>query len=399
MNIALVLSYLSRRYGGPVTVAREIGRGLCDEGHSVSYWAPGEREDRGELATLENTHLYDFSWPRSWHRSVGLMRGLVENIPSIDLMHISGFWLHPTYSAARIAHASDIPYILRPAGTLEPWSLRRRRLKWLKKAIYLHAVARKTMDRAACLHACSMKEAHNFREVGFKGPVTIIPNGVDAETYSPGDPTEAETYWPELKGRPAVIFMSRLSGEKGLDKLVPLWADLTRTGAYRDALLVIAGPDDRGYRKVVNSMIEVCGLRSRVLLLDMVQGRRKLALLRRADIFILPSYSENFGIVVAEALACATPVITTRGTPWEELQTVNAGRWVCPEKADLSEALVELLGMSVSQRQAMGRRGRKLIESCYTWENSVSKFVFVCECILGGRTVPLSPEPVVWEKA
>ena len=130
------------------------------------------------------------------------------------------------------------------------------------------------------------------------------------------------------------------------------------------------------------------------LMPGMIQGARKSSLLKRADVFVLPSYSENFGIVVAEALACGTPVVTTTGTPWEQLHVVNAGRWVPPTKQDVRQALQELLAMSASQRQQMGRRGAALIREYYTWDQVARKFLMVCDCVLHGRSIPLHPEPI-----
>lgn len=392
MNAAFVLPYFAYQFGGPVAAVRGLGMELSRRDVDVSYWAPGSAEDRRELEGLNNCHVYDLDWPHRWRRSQGMVRGLVESVRSIDLMHINGFWLHPTYAAARIAHNNRVPYILRPAGTLAPWCLRNGRFKSWRKTVYLKLVARATMRDAACLQAASEQEAENFRRVGYSGPVTIIPNGVDTAEYTPGDPTEAEAHWPELRGRPVVVFMSRLSPEKGLDMLIPLWARLVQSGSHRDAVLVLAGPDDRGYQRTVQAIIDKHGIASHILMTGMVQGRRKLALLRRADVFILPSYSENFGIVVPEALACATPVITTTGTPWRLLEEVGAGRWVKPEPGELACAISELLNMSQSQRKAMGHRGRRLVEEQYTWDAIVAKFLTVCDCVRQGKAVPLHPE-------
>jgi glycosyltransferase involved in cell wall biosynthesis len=258
--------------------------------------------------------------------------------------------------------------------------------------MYLSVIGNSTMAHAACLHACSSKEAENFRKVGYGGPIAIIPNGVDTSQYSPGDPTEAEVHWPDLKGRPVVAFMSRLSEEKGLNLLVPVWADLVRSGLHRDAILVIAGPDDRGYRRIVESIVDQYDLRRHVLMPGMVQGAKKVALLRRADVFVLPSYSENFGIVVLEALACGTPVITTTGTPWQELEAADAGRWISPTKDRTKMALRELLDMSELRRQQMGRRGTTLVREHYTWNQVARKFLVLCEAVLDGKSIPLHPE-------
>jgi len=372
-------------------VVKNIGRTLATTGHNVSYWATSRKSDREETASTGSVHLYDIDWPRSWYRSKGLVRGLSAGTGAADIMHISGMWLHPTYAASRIARANNIPYLFRPVGGLSPWTLRNSRPKWLKKTIYLNLVGRSIMDGAACVHAASACEGEHIRQAGYRGPITVIPNGVDINEFTGGDGSETEVLWPELRGHPVVLFMSRLSREKGLDQLIPAWADLVKSASYKNTMLVIAGPDDRGYRKVIEGMIDKYNVGSQVCMTGMVQGRRKLALLRRADIFVLPSYSENFGIVVAEALACGTPVITTTGTPWEQLQEIDAGRRVLPKEAELAGALRELLNMSNPQRKAMGQRGQNLIKNNYSWDTIVDKFVTVYNCILSGKTIPVHP--------
>jgi len=385
---------LSDQFGGPATVFKNAGQVLAYLGHDVSYWATGDERDREELASIQGVHVYDVNRPRFWRRSRGLSMGLASAVPSLHILHVYGLWLHPTYAASWLAHAHEVPYILRPAGCLEPWRLRRGFLRRLKKSVYLNLVGRPIVERAACLHACSTQEAHHFRLIGYKGPIVVIPNGVDIGALSPGDGTEAEEFWPELRKRPVVLFMSRLSPEKGLDLLIPLWADLVNARADRDAILVVAGPDDRGYGKTVGALIDRRQLRSHVLMTGMVRGQKKLALLRRADIFILPSYSENFGIVVAEALACGAPVITTTGTPWQELTALDAGRWIRPERTELGCALRELLDMSDSQRRKMGQAGRALVEERYTWDVIVRKYLTLYDCVLQGKSIPSDPEPM-----
>ena len=393
MNVAYVLPYLAERFGGPVTVVKNVGGALASAGHNVSYWATADDGDHEELASIDSAHIFDIVWPRSWHRSRDFVRGLSAGTASVDVIHINGFWLHPTYAASRVARASDTPYVLSPAGGLGLCPLRRDRFKRLKKAVYLNLVGKSMMEGAACLHAASLREAESFRRAGYQGSVTIIPNGVDVGEFTRGDGSQAEAYWPNLRDRLVVLFMSRLSPEKGLDILIPAWADLTKSAAYKDAMLVIAGPDDRGYGKVVEAMVNKYNVGCRICMTGMVQGQKKLAILRRADVFVLPSYSENFGIVVAEALACGTPVVTTTSTPWQQLQEIDAGRCVPPQQGEIGQALREMLNMSDSQRKAMGQRGNTLIKNNYTWDRIVGMFLTVYNCILSGKPIPLNPEP------
>jgi glycosyltransferase involved in cell wall biosynthesis len=389
VNLAFVLSYFAEQYGGPVAVVRNLGPALADRGHEVSYWATTSGAGRSEAPA--HAHLYPVTWPRAWYRAPELAQGLEAAVSSIDVLHLSEMWLYAPWAAGRLARRHQVPYVLSPAGSLEPWALRRGRLRRLKKAAYLRLLGNPVLRGAACLRACSLQEAEHLRLMGYEGPITIIPNGVDIRALGEAEAGEAEAFWPDLRGRPVVVFMSRLSPEKGLDLLIPAWSQLTRAPAGKEAVLVIAGPDYRGYRKTVEALLARHGLQRHVLLPGMVQGRRKAALLRRADVFVLPSHSENFGIVVAEALACGTPVVTTTATPWEVLRQVDAGRWVAPEVPELRQALGELLALTPSQRTAMGRRGSELAASRYTWEAIAGQFVYLCHQVAEGKPVPLYP--------
>lgn len=388
MNISFVLSYIAERFGGPVIMAKSIGTQITKIGHNVSYWSTGDEVDKEELSAIEGASVYDLDWPQSWRRSKSFVSGLSSRVDSIDIMHINGFWLHPIYAASRISHAHNTPYILRPAGGLEPWGLKSTRLKWLKKKAYLNLIGKTMMRNATCLHAITSREAEHFRQLGYRGQIIVVPNGIDIDRFTTGDGREAEKYWPNLRNRPVVLFMSRLSPEKGLDILIPLWADIVKQQTYKDAILVLAGPDDRGYSQTVEAMIKSYNLGENFLMTGMIKGQKKLSLMQRADVFILPSYSENFGIVVIEALACGTPVITTTSTPWEKLHKINAGRWVTPEKQELSQAVKELLDMSQAERQDMGSRGRKFVLENYKWDQIAEQLVMVYDSILHGKDIP-----------
>ncbi|MCP4712307.1 MAG: glycosyltransferase [Planctomycetes bacterium] len=388
MNIAFVLPAISDRIGGPVCMVKNTGACLSTLGHQVSYWATGTDADREQLASTDSAYIFKPTWPYCWFRSKELAPKLSVKIPSINILHINSFWPHSTYVASRIARHSHTPYLLRPAGVfMHPW-----RYNGFKKKSYLSLLGNRILKNAACIQVSSEMEAHCCREAGLPGSITIIPNGIDSLEFEtlPGI-SEAEAYWPNLKDRFVLLFLSRISPEKGLDQCLPALREVIDRKKETDILFVIAGPDHKGHLKNVKQQVRDLCLDPYVFFPGMVTGEAKKALYRRSDVFVLPSYSENFGIVVTEALACETPVITTTGTPWQELQDIDAGRWVPPNKTELAEALCEMVDMSPQQRDMMGRRGREHVIQNYTWDTTARKLQTVYQCILDGDDIPQCP--------
>ncbi len=228
-------------------------------------------------------------------------------------------------------------------------------------------------------------------------PIVVAPNGVDLPDLARRSGREVlEERFPELKNRRWIVFMSRLHPKKGIDVLLRAWArqkevtgdewrvksSQTETPPYlntetphRGAVLVLAGSDLIGYGKDIERMVKESGLEDSVVMTGEVAGEAKDCLLGNADIFVLPSYSENFGIVVAEAMAWGRPVIASTGTPWQEITEVEAGWWVKPEEDALAQALHEALGTRQEELEAMGARGRMLVERSYTWSAPAERLI------------------------
>ena len=391
MQVGHVVPSVAESWGGPARATRATCAELAAAGVGTAIWTTGDQSDI--LPADRNgvpVHVHASAWPSMWMRSPALRRHLAAEIGSLDLLHLHGLWLHPSYAAAQVARRSDRPYILRPCGDLEPWMLRR---KGLKKRLYMKAFGRRVLCGAACVHAVSDQEARHLRQAGYDGPIAVVPHGLDLREY--GDlpaPAETEVVWPALRDRRVALFLSRLSPQKGLDVLIPAWARLAREKAFEDCLLVLAGPDYQGHRAVVERWIEEHGLSSRVLLVGMVKGRQRLARYRRADVFVLPSHSENFGLAIAEALACGTPVITTVHTPWSILSDVDAGRWVSDDAESIANVLRELLQLSEAERAAMGERGRRTIHERHALPVQAARLRTLYRAILAGESVPDHPD-------
>lgn len=392
MKVAYVLSHVATRFAGVPIATRRLGSSLSLMGVEISFWATGDSYEEQELASEGiPAHLYENIWPKGWRRSSHLARELSEAADKIDIFHIHEIWTYPQYKAAKIARSKGIPYIVAPRASLEPWRLR---YKGFKKKIYLSLIGNQLLHSAVCLHAVAPAEVDGFRKVGYHGPVFIINNGiVPEEFFELPDPVEAEERWTQLRGCRVVLFLSRLSPEKGIDQLIPAWADIVKRDSYSDALLVLAGPDDRGYRITIEEIIKTYGLENRVLLTGMVEGRDKLALMRRADIYTLPSYSEGFSNSVLESLAVGTPVLITPGCNFPEVVDVGAGICTAPERIAIGDALRSLLDVSREQLREMGAKGRKLVLENYTCEISARKMITVYNAILKGKEIPLNPQP------
>ncbi|MBP8302591.1 MAG: glycosyltransferase [Phycisphaerae bacterium] len=386
MHIAHVLPTLNSEYGGPVSAALGLGEAQRRLGRVLSYWATADDVRTGD----PEIRCFRRAWPRRWYRSPDLVRALAAEARSIDVGHIYGIWEHTAAFGAAALYKADVPYILHPTGVFtHAW-----RFNSIKKRLYMGLLAEKMVNRAACVQAASPLEAESLSRLDLKSPITVIPNGVDVDTFEqvPGR-GEAEALWPCLRGRVVVLFLSRISPEKGLDILLASTRQLVDRGC-RDVLMVIAGSGQTKYLACVKDMVSRHDLGAHVLFTGMVQGRTKLALYARADVFVLPSYSENYGIVVAEAMAAGVPVLTTTCTPWGVLQQIDAGRQVPPDVGPLGEALLELVRLSADSRASMGRRGRQFILQEHTWDVAARRMATVHRCILKGRAIPECPDPI-----
>lgn len=235
-------------------------------------------------------------------------------------------------------------------------------------------------------------------------PIVVAANGVELPDLGRRPGREIlEIKFPELKDRSWVVFMSRLHPKKGVDVLLRAWSrqkevtgdewrvksSQTETPPcrntetpHRGAVLVLAGSDLIGYRKEIEGMIKELSLEDSVVITGEVLGQKKDCLLANSDVFVLPSHSENFGIVVAEAMAWGRPVIASTGAPWKEVAEVGAGWWVKPEEESLAQVLHEALAKRPDELDAMGAKGRALVAERYTWATPAAKLVRAYEEIL-----------------
>ena len=354
MKIAQIIPSYSNATGGLFVSISNIVRSSIDEGEEVYVLGPAGTESDEEVAAWHpaNVERLRRVGPTKFGFSPHLVRRLCELSP--DVVHAHGLWTFTTLAAARWSRRSGRPYIISIHGMLEPWALQQSR--W-KKGIARNLYQDRTVCRAACLRATSRMEIESIRAAGYSTAVALIPNGV-ALPERPDYQSRA----PERPTRQA-LFLSRIHPKKGLLNLVEAWRRV-RPGGWE---LLIVGPDEGGHAREVQRAIDAADLSACVRIAGPRWGADRFRLYWDSDLFVLPSFSENFALVVAEALACEVPVITTRGLPWEELETHDCGWWTEIGVEPLAAALREATAASDSDRIAMGRRGRALVQRNYTW--------------------------------
>jgi glycosyltransferase involved in cell wall biosynthesis len=331
MRIALATQGLHPSVGGPAFSVTAVGTRLQSLGDTVAYWAADAARFKPD--GRQGTPL----WP--WE---------------VELVHAFGAWRPFMHAVCASALVSRRPLVFSPIGMFEPWAMEQKR--W-KKRLALSLYQRRDVARARAVHVTAISELESVRRLGFENPVALIPHGVDAPTAIV--PRSAD------KPRRRAVFMSRLEPKKGIAELLRAWSVLRP----RDWDLVVAGPDHRGYRRVVAKTIADLGLAQQVELRDAVWGQQKYELLCSADLFLLPTYSENFGLAVPEALAHGAPALTTRGAPWAELLETGSGWWIDVGYEPLLQALEEVLATPSETLHAMGLRGRQFVLERYGWQS------------------------------
>lgn len=381
---------LDTSYGGTTVTAINLGCAQEKMGNEVTFIATKNKFYKNTKIPSEKCKklVFNTNWPHGWFFSKEFAIGLIKNIHKYDIIEIHGVWQFTTIAAAYIARLFDVPFIIRPTGVfMHKW-----RYKSLKKRLYSFFLANKIIQNSGCIHVASKKEADGCRKAGFSAPIAIVANGVDINDYiNLPKKNEVEKKWPILKNKVIILFLSLISPVKGLDQCLLAIKDIIHSNKSKNVLFVIAGPDHNGYRYTIELQIEKYGLDKNVFFTGMVKGREKVSLYTRADIFILPSYSENFGLVVAEALASGTPVVTTNKTPWEIIEKIGAGIIVSPNKKQISFALTKMLSKSVEERSYMGRIGRQYILDNFTWEIAGEKMIKVYRAIIDKNSIPLYP--------
>ena len=372
MRVLHVLPTIDPVQGGPVSVILGLAPAQVAAGLEVTVLATHRAgEDVAVAGRLRDGGVrVELVGPATGplRRHPALKSAVRAAVAKADVVHVHAVWEEVQHQAARAALRAGVPYLVTPHGMLDPWSLSQSRLK---KALYYAWRLRATLRRARALHFTTETEADLVAPLRLGTPPLVETLGVDLAEFEQLPPPGEFRSRYDLADRPLLLFLGRIHPKKGLDLLIPAFAD----AKLDDVLLVIAGPDGDGYRAKVEAEVAARGLMGRVLFTGMLRGRDRVSALADADLFVLPSYQENFGIAVVEALAAGTPVlISDQVNLWRDVAEAEVGGVV---RADARQLAVELRRWMTNSalRTAAAGRARPLVWRRYDWRQIAARWV------------------------
>lgn len=363
MNILHVIASLAQETGGPAKAVLEMAEAVAVRGHNVTvfstdYGGVPDTLDRLRGAGV-TVRVFPVEAPRIWKRSPQMAAALDDAIPYMDAVHIHSLYLYHDWIAGGLCRRYGVPYIVRPHGSLDPFLYKRHRFR---KSVMDMWFQNRMLREAAALHFTTEEEHQLARPYISGAPGAVVANGINFSDYAEVPPEGLlRRRYPQLANSRIVLFLSRLNFKKGLDVLIPAFAEAAKDAD--DLRLVLAGPDD-GMESRARAWAREYGVEDKTVFTGMLTGSEIQEAFRDAEMFALPSYSENFGIAVVEAMAMGVPVlISDRVNIWREVAGAGAGLVSAPDVDSFADLIAraaapdfDLAGMGVKARELAQRR-------------------------------------------
>lgn len=370
MKILTFISSLDINSGGPSRSVPMLVKGLVEFGVDVTLMTI--RSKNMNVHALEGTTARLKVLEPSFTRKE-ITRYLKDE--KFHLIQIQSMWDWPYHKVMVEARKLGIPYIVTPRGMLEPWSLSQK--KWKKKlAWWLYQ--RNDVQKSVCVFTTAKMEAEHVTNLGITTCKAVIPNGIETDSYP------CKTSVDVVKKQ--VLFLSRVHVKKGIEVLFEAWKQIHPD--YEDWQLLVIGNGEAEYIHSLENRVECLGLKESIKILPPVFGNDKIQIYQESALFCLPSYSENFGMAIAEAMSCGTPVITTTNCPWNILNDTKTGWCIDLNVDNLERALREALSMNPTELYDMGQKASKLIYENFDYRNVTRKTLKLYEWLLNGGEKP-----------
>ncbi len=357
------------RYGGPIYSVHGLCKNLVKRGHTVDVFTtnvdgPSNSDvSVGVPVPVDGVRVWYFESKilRRLYFSPPMALALNKQIRKYAVIHLHSIYLWPTWAAAQCANRFNIPYIVSPRGMLIK-NLIENKNRWLKTA-WIRLFERRNLEKAAGIHVTSPLEANEVRRFGFHlSNITIIPNGFDSAIDRLSEDANNSIIADIIKNSSFILFLGRINWKKGLNRLV--WA-LPHIPSQIN--LIVAGNDEEHYQSVIEALAVKAGVSERIYFTGAVYGKMKTALFQKAQAMVLPSYSENFGNTVLEAMACGCPVVVTPEVGLADVVEQSGAGWVVAGDAHIfGKALKKLLADTILMHK-MGVKGKKTVKEQFAW--------------------------------
>jgi len=371
MKILLATAALDIHSGGPPVSIYNLAKGLRKYESNTEIIATSLKANKDVLSNEEFINYVDrFFLFNYFVYSFNYLKYLKQH--SFDIIHVNGFWQYPPHISCKFARKNKIPYIITPRGMISPKALSYSR--WIKK-IALLLYQKKDLKKARVIHVTGKQEIEYVRLLGLSNPVAVIPNPIEVKEISN---SKIKT------NKKRIAFIGRLHVIKNIETLLKAWSSLNNN---QDWELVFIGDGESEYLQSLKSVIKNLEIKN-VMFTGFLIGNEKEKMMQTLNIVILPSFSENFGMVVGESLQYEIPVIASTGTPWVDLNSYQCGWWVNNDVETLSRTIEFAISLPEDERLAMGKRGRKLILEKYSIEAVSKQMLELYEWVLNGKEKP-----------
>ncbi|MEO0395374.1 MAG: hormogonium polysaccharide biosynthesis glycosyltransferase HpsP [Cyanobacteria bacterium P01_A01_bin.137] len=386
LNILQIVPSISLVYGGPSQMVRGLSGALVKQDATVTVLTTDSNGDEGQtpldvplnqpVETDGYRTLYFRCAPfRRYKFSLPLLQWLQRHGAEYDIAHIHALFSPVTSAAATLARWQKLPYILRPLGTLDPADLAKKKQF---KQIYAALLERPNIQGAAALHFTSEQEAKVSERFGADTGAMVLPLGVVLPDFTCSDADAQRMIRQRYgipDGVPILLFMSRIDPKKGLDLLLPALEQLRQAGQRFHFMLCGGNPQDQGYVDGIGEQIEKSVLTDCTTITGFVSGDLKAHILQAADVFVLPSYYENFGIAVAEAMMAGKPVVISDQVHiWQDIETSKSGWVTTCDQGTLTQKLTEALA-DAAEREQRGENGRVFARENYGWDAIATRMI------------------------
>ncbi len=362
MKICQIVSHIDEEASGPSYSVPKLCENisLVDKDTELILCTLASRVKKNIDFSFEHLEFAEKKLFKRLGRSNSMKYWLKNKSSSFDLIHSHGLWMMPNIYPANYAFENKKKYVVSPRGTLSKQAMKYSRNI---KNIFWEFLQKDALNKASAFHATSHDEYIDIRSAGFKVPVAIVPNGIEIpKTYTNVKTNEKRT----------LLYLGRIHPKKGLEDAIEAWSDIQNQFLNWEFLIV--GKGDEKYIRKLKSLIKIKNIKN-IIFSGPIYGEEKNKVYQRSDVFILPTKSENFGMVVAEALSNSVPVLTTTGAPWRGLIDNRAGWWIDPKKEEIKKTLIKVLKMHSDELAEFGSNGRAWMEEEFSWKNIASDMI------------------------